>query len=113
MAEYDPIGAMNSKQEVTERRSRLSLEYRDHQLRSLGIPMFGELGSRWSRRHVIGGPVPGKSANEESLARDEGVGCNLHLQDATYKTVQGATKIFFSVSRCSCAQDHRAPKGHA
>ncbi len=40
---------------------------------------------------MIGGPVPGKSANDESLARDEAGGSNQHLQDAnvTYKTVQG------------------------
>ncbi len=42
-AKYDPIGAINSKQEVMERHSRLSLEYRAHQLTSLGIPIFGEL----------------------------------------------------------------------
>ncbi len=34
--------------------------------------------------------VPGKSANDESLARDEGGGSNQHLQDATYKGVHYA-----------------------
>ncbi len=47
IAKYDfmiPISAINIQQEDVERRLRLSLEYRAHQLRSLGIPMFGELG---------------------------------------------------------------------
>ncbi len=44
-----------------------------------------------------------KSANDESLARDEGVGSNLVMEVVTYKTVQGrqwrmtpATATFFS-----------------
>ncbi len=44
MAKYGPIGAMSSKQEVMERHSLLSLEYRVHHLASLGIPILGELG---------------------------------------------------------------------
>jgi hypothetical protein len=44
LVKYDPIGAMQRKQEVTEMRSRLSLEYKLHQLTSLGIPLFGKLG---------------------------------------------------------------------
>ena len=55
-----------------------------------------------------------KSANDESLARDEGGGRNLFMEVATYKTVQGrrlrmapATAKHFSV----CAQNRRAPKG--
>ncbi len=43
-AKYDPIGAGDKQQEDEKRRSQLSKEYRVHQLRGLGIPMFGELG---------------------------------------------------------------------
>jgi hypothetical protein len=75
---------------------------------------------RWSQRHVIGGPVQGKPANDESLARDESGCSNQQLQGATYKTVQErqlhmtlATATFFPVHVCSCAQDRRAPKGSA
>ena len=32
---------------------------------------------------------PGKTANDESLARDEGGGRTPQLREATYKTVQG------------------------
>jgi hypothetical protein len=35
---------MQSKKEVTERHSQLSMEYKVHQLTSLGIPLFGKLG---------------------------------------------------------------------
>ena len=58
-----------------------------------------------------------KSANDESLARDEGGGRNLFMEVATYKTVQGrrlrmtpatANQFFRG---CSCAQNRRAPKG--
>ena len=42
-AKYDPIGAGDKQQEDEKRRSQLSKEYRVHQLRGLGIPMFGEL----------------------------------------------------------------------
>jgi hypothetical protein len=38
---------------------------------------------------VIAGTGYIKSANDESLARDEGVGRNLFMEVATYKTVQG------------------------
>ncbi len=38
---------------------------------------------------MIGGPVQGKTANDESLARDEVGDPNLQLQDVTYTTVQG------------------------
>ena len=41
---YDPIGAMQSRQQMTERRSQLYLEYKEHQLASHGIPFFGTLG---------------------------------------------------------------------
>ena len=41
---YDPIGAMQSRQQMTERRSQLYLEYKMHQLTSQGIPFFGVLG---------------------------------------------------------------------
>ncbi len=66
---------------------------------------------------MIGGPEQGKSANDESLTRDDGGSGNRHLQDATYKTIQGrqlrttpATATVFFVCGCSCARDHRAPK---
>ena len=60
-----------------------------------------------------------KSANDESLARDEGGGRNLFMEVATYKTVQGrrlrmtpaTANHSFSVCGCSCAQNRRAPKG--
>ncbi len=62
-----------------------------------------------------------KSANDESLARDEGSGRNLFMEVATYKPVQGcqlrmtpatATLFFQSVDAAvRTAQDHRAPKG--
>ncbi len=65
-----------------------------------------------------------KSANGESLARDEGDGSNLFMEVATYTTVQGcqlsmrmtpATASIFPVCGCSCdscEQYLRAPKGH-
>jgi hypothetical protein len=43
-AKYNPICAMQSKREVMKRRSQLSLEYKVHQLNSLGIPLSGKLG---------------------------------------------------------------------
>ncbi len=43
-AKYDPIGEKKSQQEEVERRLRLNIEFRVHQLRSLGFPMFGKLG---------------------------------------------------------------------
>ena len=43
-AKYDPIGAKDSQQEKVERHLLLNMEYRVHQLHSLGFPMFGELG---------------------------------------------------------------------
>ena len=68
--------------------------------------------------NVIAGTGYIKSANDESLARDEGGGRNLFMEVATYKTVQGrrlrmtpATANHFSVCGCSCAQNRRAPKG--
>ena len=68
--------------------------------------------------NVIAGTGYIKSANDESLARDEGGGRNLFMEVATYKTVQGrrlrmtpATANQFSVCGCSCAQNRRAPKG--
>ena len=42
---YDPIGAMQGRQKVTERRSKLCLEYEMHRLTSQGVPFFGVLGS--------------------------------------------------------------------
>ena len=42
---YDPIGAMQGRQKVTERRNKLCLEYEMHRLTSQGIPFFGVLGS--------------------------------------------------------------------
>ncbi len=76
-AKDDPISARNKQQEDEKRRLRQNKECRIHQLCEFGFPMFGEL---WEPgRHVSGGPVVvrqvlGKSANNESLARDEG-GC--------------------------------------
>jgi hypothetical protein len=55
---------------------------------------------------VIAGTGYIKSANDESLVRDEGGGCNLLIEVLTYKTIQGcqlrmtlekATFIFFSL----------------
>ncbi len=43
-AKYDPISAKDKQQEDEKRRLQLNQEYRFHQLRELGIPMFGELG---------------------------------------------------------------------
>ncbi len=43
-AKYDPIRAEDKQQEDEKRRLQLKKEYRVHQLRKLGIPMFGELG---------------------------------------------------------------------
>ncbi len=43
-AKYYPISARNKQQEDEKRRLRLNKEYRVHQLRQLGFPMFGELG---------------------------------------------------------------------
>ena len=67
---------------------------------------------------VIAGTGYIKSANDESLVRDEGGGHNLFMEVVTYKTVQGrrlrmtpATANHFSVRGCSCAQNRRAPKG--
>ena len=40
---YDPIGAMQSRQQVTERWSKLCLEYEKHRLTSQGIQSFGAL----------------------------------------------------------------------
>ncbi len=42
-AKYDLIGAGDKQQEDEKRRSQLNKEYRIHQLRELGTPMFGEL----------------------------------------------------------------------
>jgi hypothetical protein len=58
---------------------------------------------------VIAGTGYIKSANDESLARDEGGGRNLYMEVVTYKTKQGrqlrmtpATAPFFSPVRgCS------------
>ena len=53
-----------------------------------------------------------KSANDESLARDEGGGRNLFMEVATSIAHDaGDGKPFFSVCGCSCAQNRRAPKG--
>ena len=41
---YDPIGAMQSRQQMRERQSQVCLEYTMHQLTSHGIPFFGTLG---------------------------------------------------------------------
>ena len=41
---YDPIGAMQGRQKVTERRRKLCLEYEMHRLTSQGVPFFGTLG---------------------------------------------------------------------
>ena len=53
---------------------------------------------------MIAGTGHIKSANDESLARDEGGGRNLFMEVVTYKTVQGrqlrmtpATASFFPV----------------
>ncbi len=43
-AKYDPISVEDKRQEDEKRRLQLNKEYRVHQLRGLGIPMFGELG---------------------------------------------------------------------
>ncbi len=43
-AKYDPISAGDKQQEDEKRRSQLNKEYRIHQLRELGTPMFGEHG---------------------------------------------------------------------
>ena len=45
---YDPIGAMQSRQQMTERRSQLHLEYKAHQLASHGRPFLGTLGGTTS-----------------------------------------------------------------
>ncbi len=61
-----------------------------------------------------------KSANDESLARDEGGGSNLFMEAVTYKTVQGrqlrmtlATVPICPVPSVDAAarRDHRALKG--
>ncbi len=59
-----------------------------------------------------------KSANDESLARDEGGGSNLFMEVVTYKTVLGrqlrmtpATATFSPVSGAAARRDRRAPKG--
>ncbi len=41
-AKYDPIGAGDKQQEDEKRRSQVNKEYKIHQLRELGTPMFGE-----------------------------------------------------------------------
>ena len=43
--EYDPISAMQGRQKVTERRSKLCLEYEMHRLTSQGVPLFVVPGS--------------------------------------------------------------------
>ncbi len=43
-AKYVLISAGDKQQEDEKRRLQLNQEYRVHQLRELGIPMFGELG---------------------------------------------------------------------
>ncbi len=54
-----------------------------------------------------------KSANDKSLARDEGGDCNRRLQDtrASIAHDAGDGNICFPVCGCSYAQDSRAPKG--
>ena len=42
---YDQIGAMQSRQQMTERRSKLCLDYKMHQLTSQGVPFFVVPGS--------------------------------------------------------------------
>ena len=63
---------------------------------------------------------PRKTANEESLARDEGGGRIPLLREATYKTVQGcllrttpatATKFFRELSPADQDRRLRPPKG--
>jgi len=67
---------------------------------------------------VIAGTGYIKSANDESLARDEGGGRNLFMEVVTYKTVQGrqlrktpATATIFLRSWRQLARDRQAPKG--
>ncbi len=43
-AKYDPISARDKQQEVEKRRLLLNKEYRVHQLREFGFPIFCELG---------------------------------------------------------------------
>ena len=117
---YDPIGAMQGRQKVTERRSKLSLGYEMHRLTSQGVPFFVVPGSipdagpgtcdcvrrarqdrqrrvararrRW-RPHpaIAGGAVQDRT--RVSTAHDTGDGNH------------------FFVCACSCAQNRRAPKG--
>ena len=42
---YDPIGALQGRQKVTERRSQLFLEYQMHRLTRQGVPFFVVPGS--------------------------------------------------------------------
>jgi hypothetical protein len=67
---------------------------------------------------VIAGTGYIKSANDESLARDEGGGRDLFVEVVTYKTVQGrqlrmtpATAIFFPSVDAAARRDRQAPKG--
>ena len=62
-----------------------------------------------------------KSANDESLARDEGGGRNLFMEVATYKTVQGcplrmtpatANHFFFRLWMQLCAEPPSSEGGH-
>ena len=50
---YDPIGAMQSRQQMTERRSQLHLEYKKHQMASHGIPSFVNPGGTTSESEDI------------------------------------------------------------
>ncbi len=78
------------------------------------MPGFAKSGPSCN---VIAGSGYIKSANDESLARDEGGGHNLFMEVVTYKTVQGrqlrmtpATATLFS-RPCSCAQGKASSEG--
>jgi hypothetical protein len=60
---------------------------------------------------VIAGTGYIKSANNESLARDEGGGRNLFTEIVTYKTVHGDCNIFFPSVDAAARRDWRALKG--
>ncbi len=75
-ANYDPIGAMQSRNEVTELRAQLSMDYKIHQLTGYSFLRGPRVRSRRPRGYVIAGDWQGKTANDESLARDKGGGRN-------------------------------------
>ena len=76
---YDPKGVMQGRQKVTERRSKLCLEYEMHRLTSQGVSFFvvpGSIPDGPGDMCRIAGSGQGKTVHDESLARDKGGGRN-------------------------------------